>query len=143
VSGGVKVTDQGLTAFMARLKGIAADSVKVEAGVFEGDRVAIGAVHEFGAGDIPQRSFIRATLDEHRAELTALQQRLAREVLTGKLSPEAARALLGSTVVAWCRDRVDSNIAPPLQPETVRRKGHDHALVETGALKDAITWRPG
>lgn len=101
----------------------------------------VAVVHEFGAGPVPQRSFIRAAIDEKRSEIEAEMANLARGVVSGKLDGRAALDLLGAKVAGWCQARIAAGIAPALKPATIRRKGSSTPLVDTGQLRSAITWR--
>lgn len=101
----------------------------------------VAAVHEFGAGHVPARSFIRATIDEKRSEIERLQEQLAVKVVEGKITPEDALGLVGAKVAAWCQARIAAGIAPPLKPATIARKGSSTPLINTGQLRSAITWR--
>lgn len=153
---GVRDTDQGANAFVARLRAL--DGAKVRVGVLddapkrESDGASgplslleVAAIHEFGApaAGIPQRSFIRATADERRTDIGALQAALAEQVAAGKASPEQALELMGAKVASMVQAKINSGIAPPLAPETVARKGSSQPLVSTGQLKSSITWKVG
>ena len=101
----------------------------------------VAIIHEFGAGPVPARSFIRATLDEKRAEILKLQVALAQQVLLGKLTPEQALGQLGAKVASMCQARIVAGIAPPLAASTLRRKGNKITpLILTGQLKSSITF---
>lgn len=110
----------------------------------EGDLslMEVAAVHEFGApsAGIPQRSFIRATVDTESATIARLEETLAAQCINGEITEDAALSLLGAKVAAMMQNRIASNIPPPLKPETVARKGSSVALVDTGQLKSAITY---
>lgn len=149
----VRDTDHGAKAMAARLKALAASTKTVRVGVLsdapkkerEGaagklSLVEVAAVHEFGAPEagIPQRSFIRATIDERRGDIEALQLVLAQRVVEGKITEDQALAQLGAKVVAWVQARIASNIPPPLAEETAARKGSSVALVDTGQLRASI-----
>jgi len=97
----------------------------------------IATIHEFGLGNNPERSFIRATFDENQE----LIYRLAQLVVDGKLTREQALNQLGLRFQAQVIDRINSNIPPPLAPATIKRKGSSLALVDTGQLKSSITYR--
>ena len=84
----VTVKDQGANELLRRAHrggdqtvrvGVLADQPKKERGGGVGtlSLVEVAALHEFGApgAGIPQRSFIRATVDAHRDEIEALQER--------------------------------------------------------------------
>ncbi len=101
----------------------------------------VAIIHEFGAGPVPARSFIRATLDEKRGEILTLQVALAQQVLLGKITPEQALAQLGAKVASMCQARIVAGIAPPLAASTLRRKkGKTTPLILTGQLRSSITY---
>lgn len=100
----------------------------------------VAIIHEFGAGPVPARSFIRATLDEGRSEILKLQVHLAQQVLLGKLTPDEALGQLGAKVAGWMRQRIADGIAPPLAAATIKRKGSSVPLINTGQLRSALTW---
>jgi hypothetical protein len=95
----------------------------------------IGACHEFGLGHMPQRSFLRAWVDEShliiREKLNAL---LLETIIYGK----DWRAPFGQWVVDRLRQKIWLVIPPPLQDATLERKGDAPPLVDTGQLVNAI-----
>jgi len=154
MSGRVTDTDRGAKALLRRASelaarrhvrvGILADEPKKEhAGENAGvTLLEVAAAHEFGVpGHIPQRSFIRATVDEKREEITALQVKLARLALAGKLTVDAALDQLGAKVAGMCQNRIAEGLEPALAQETIDRKGSSTPLVDTGQLRSSITWK--
>jgi len=101
----------------------------------------VAVIHEFGAGTIPQRSFIRATIDEKKADIEAELAKLARGVVGGQIEAHQALELLGAKVAGWCQSRIADGIAPTLKAATIKRKGSSKPLINTGQLRSAITWR--
>lgn len=101
----------------------------------------VAAIHEFGAGAVPQRSFIRATIDAHKGDIEAEIKNLARGVVSGRIDARQALDMLGQKVAGWCQARIAAGIAPPLKPATIARKGSSTPLINTGQLRSAITWR--
>ena len=147
--------DRGAKAMAARLRELAASKRTVRVGILsdapkkerEGGTgryslVEVAAAHEFGAPDagIPQRSFIRATVDEKRGEIEQLQRSLAVQFVEGKIASDQLLARLGAKVAAMVQTRIASNIPPPLSEETIAKKGSSVALVDTGQLKSSVTW---
>ena len=51
-----------------------------------------------------------------------------------------ALGLLGARMSADMKMTIKNRIPPPLQPETIRRKGSDVPLIDTGQLINSITW---
>ena len=106
--------------------------------------LTIAAVHEFGAknGRPPQRSFIRATIDRERSQLTRLLRREARAMA---FDGDWRRHLgiVGAKARAEMVRTIDQSIGlKPLTPAGIRSKQvpSTQPLIDTGQLKGAISW---
>lgn len=151
----VTVKDNGAKALLARAHKLAAGrAVRVgvlddapkregEGGTGSQSLLEVAAQHEFGAGRIPQRSFIRGTVEAKGAEIADLQVSLAGRVLKGKLDPDQALEQLGAKVVGMVQTRIAAGIAPALHPDTIEKKGSSTPLIDTGQLRSSITYRVG
>ena len=117
----------------------------------EGDditTVVLAAVHEFGRldGTIPERSFIRATVDRNRAKYVALIKRLARLVLFGKLTDKKALAIIGERVASDIKAAFEQGLSPDLADSTKARKEREgkpppyKPVLDTGHLKNSVTY---
>lgn len=102
----------------------------------------VATQHEFGApaAGIPQRSFVRATVDEHEDYLLEQCKEAAVRVLTEKQTPKQALGELGAEVVGLIQERMAAGISPPNDPTTVARKGSATPLIDTGQLRSSISW---
>lgn len=110
--------------------------------------VKVAAIQEFGAPDapnpIPQRSFLRSTLNIYRRIYT---DGIVNGIKNGVGTSHANRVVRKAVMDAarhYRTDiirRIDDKIRPPNAPMTIARKGFDHPLIETGAMKKAIIWR--
>jgi phage gpG-like protein len=115
----------------------------------EPDNVAVATIHEFGAViarggrtyRVPERSFIRSTVDAHAKKYTSLAARLAGRVLDGKMDIEKALALLGQVVKADIIRAINRGIEPALAPSTIAQKGSSKPLIDTGALKQSLDYQ--
>ena len=112
--------------------------------------VDLAVVHEFGAvirtrsGSeivIPQRSFIRATIDEHAPKLQRTASALGQGVLIGKFQTGQALELLGQQGVGLIKQRIANGIPPRNADSTIARKKSSTPLVDTGQLRGSITHR--
>ncbi len=101
--------------------------------------IMVGAVHEFGspARNIPQRSFLRATVQEKRKDYKKLFQKLGRAVLFGDMVSQKALRILGLQVQSDVRQKITDIQDPPLKS----REGNP--LVDTGHLRQTITFQVG
>lgn len=121
------------------------DSPDVQVGIFDGEVALIAMVHEFGspARNIPERSFIRSTMRDREADISAFVGRLIAACIERRITVANAKALLGMFLVNAIKFKISggSSIPPPLATATIIRKGSARALVDTGRMVNSITWR--
>lgn len=108
----------------------------------DGTTVAeVAAANEFGLG-VPERSFIRSTLDENDAKYKELERRIGKAVVLGKLeSVEQGLEQLGALVVGDVQRKISSGVPPENAPSTVAAKGSSTTLVDTGQMRASVTSR--
>ena len=89
---------------------------------------------------IPERSFLRSTLNENKDKATKLLIReLKGDISQGDFSGRAF-AIVGENLSGEVKRKIQSGIEPALDPETVRRKGSSKPLIDTGNLLQSITY---
>lgn len=136
---------------MAKVVKVGVIGAKARGAVEGEDNFTIGnlaGVHEFGAAIqmpwgvlvIPERSFIRAAVAEHRADYAGLMRSLGAKVVEGRLTVEAALGILGATVVGHMQQRISEGLLPVNAPTTIARKGSSVPLIDSGRLRQSITW---
>lgn len=107
----------------------------------------LAGVHEYGAaiqrGDvvtlIPERSFIRSTIAANNNYVREIEK-LGAAVIDGKRDERQALGLLGAKIAADIKKRIAEGIAPPNAPSTIAAKGSSTPLIDTGRLRNAVTW---
>lgn len=138
--------------FDALLKRLAKENTKARLGVgMHADTFAsphpvhaatygeIGSANEFGTGTAPPRAFIRQWFDFHFLALAKALKAAAEDVVSGKyVDLTAALRDLGLTLSDDMRQYLLSKPFTPNAPYTVKKKGFDFPLVETGGLVDAL-----
>jgi len=104
--------------------------------------VRLGAIHEFGApkAGIPERSFLRVPLRSAQDELAKVFRQLMKQVAAGDLTFDQALNQLGAKGASISQEAISEGINPANKPATVARKGSSKPLIDTGALRQAITW---
>jgi hypothetical protein len=141
VSVKVKDTDRGYRDLLQSIRSMS--NVQVVVGVKsdggDPDIADIGFWNEFGTDDghVPERSFLRSTLDENRTKYAGLMATAAKKVLRGA-SIRNAYGLVGRRIVFDVQRRISSRIDPPNAPSTIARKGSTVPLVDSGALRSAV-----
>ena len=105
----------------------------------DGTSVAmVGATHEFGGGNVPERSFLRSSFDEHQTKYIKMAQKLIKKVVDKGGDIEQVAELIGTEAAADVVDNINAIQTPPNTDATILRKGSSNPLVDTGHLKQSI-----
>ena len=101
--------------------------------------IMVGTVHEFGspARNIPQRSFLRSTLQKNKRSYKSLFKKLSKSVVDGKRTKEQALGMLGIQVQGDVQQQINDIKTPPLK----NRDGNP--LIDTGHLRQSIIYKVG
>jgi hypothetical protein len=102
--------------------------------------VEVAVWNEFGTKHIPERPFIRSTVKQQKAPLKAFSGKLLQKILDGKLTREKALGLLGQKVSGEIKETITSLRTPPNAPSTVEAKKSSNPLIDTGELRQSITF---
>lgn len=102
----------------------------------------LAAAQEFGTenGHIPERSFIRKTLND-LVWVRMIAARAAERVILKGENAEEALSWLGQVLVTAIQNTIMQGVPPPNAETTVEWKGHDHTLIGlTQTLLNAISF---
>lgn len=99
----------------------------------------IAAIHEFGLGDMPQRSFLRSAYDENLPVIDKMIQRVANGAVFG-LGTNAALNQLGNVVQGMVQRKIVDGPFVPNSPATIKRKKSSRPLIDTGHLRQSIRY---
>lgn len=93
--------------------------------------------------NIPPRPFVQPAIEAHQTEISQMLLDAFAYIMGGK-KQEGVRRLnvLGIFAVEVVKDmfKKGHNNWPPLKPETIKRKGSDLPLVDTGEMRNSITY---
>ena len=93
---------------------------------------------------IEARSFMRSTFDMYFTQIEKLANELAYQVILGKLSKTDMMMKLGTFLQKKIQERIkDPSEFRKNEKLTIRRKGFDNPLTETGQMHDAVDVRVG
>lgn len=147
----VKDIDHGYKSLMQSVDALRDAKVTVGIGEREGSAryengvsvIDVAVWNEFGTANAPARSFIRGWFD---ASQTEIKKRLL-AMLTDNIRKRAsAQQLLdgldrlGEWMVSRVKERIYDGIPPPNAPSTVKKKGINIPLIDTGLLFSSITY---
>lgn len=108
----------------------------------------LAAVHEYGspANSIPERSFLRKTLDLKAQEIKAKMREVTQAYVEDRISLAQALGLVGQWMVTQVRLTITSQQVRPRLDEseagrrTIEKKGSSVTLVDTGQLLNSISY---
>ena len=141
---GLKLTGEGrkYLAELNKLKemeihvGFQAGEVTEENGA---DLVDVAAFNEFGTSDIPERPFMRQSWENHEPELKQICQQ-ANNVIAQGGTAEAACKMIGVAGVGIIQEEIGEGSFAPNAPSTIRKKGSDHPLIDTGRMRQSVKY---
>lgn len=120
--------------------GVLADAGKEADGT---DLVDIAVYNEFGVpGHIPPRPFVRIASDKNERSWNDLTDTLVGRVVAGSMGAGQALDLLGVKAEGDIKKVMgDRSLLAPNDPATVKLKGSDAPLIDTGRLRQSVKYR--
>lgn len=99
--------------------------------------------NEYGSGDIPERSFLRSTIDEEGERWTKDLADAFMEIAKNGVVKEKELYKIGEQVRSDIVAKIDSDISPENAPSTKKKKGptKTKTLIDTGALRSSVEAR--
>lgn len=101
----------------------------------------LAAIHEYGLGGLPVRSWLRGWYDERETAIRAMIRTGYQKVIAGTVTAEVLAEGLGVHMVQeiqtrWTRPGAFQENAP----STIKAKGSSAPLIDTGRLRSAVTY---
>lgn len=146
----MKVTDKNFNLEKIKKTLLALKNKELQVGIFEdsgvnedtGRRIVDYAIaNEYGTSKIPERPFMRSTADEKQENWSALMDKIVEGVTKGDFEVERKIGLVGEQMVNDIKEKISSNVPPPLNPATIKRKGSSRTLIDTGNMRNSITFK--
>ena len=89
-------------------------------------------------GPIPERPFLRNAMRDGSEKFKALVRANARKIVLGELKMTTALERLGNIGVVEIKRSIASNIQPPNSELTVKLKGSNQTLIDTGQMHQRV-----
>lgn len=90
---------------------------------------------------IPERSFIRSTFDEKEPDWSNYFNMLIGKIVNNDLTAETAYERLGARIASDIQKTIRELHEPGNASATVARKKADNPLINTGRLRQSVTWK--
>lgn len=108
------------------------------------DGVLARAVYNhYGTPTIPARPFISLSVRKNRAKYRSLLRNSAAGILKGDTTPTSALTILGLAAVADIQQTIVDLRDPPNAESTIRGKGSSNPLIDTGQMRQSVTFKVG
>lgn len=93
--------------------------------------------------NIPERSFIRATYDENKGEITKLVKLQIENIMFSKTNTKFAFKLIGEDLVGMVRKKMYDIDKPELSDmsKEMRKGGDPNPLVDDGKMRQSVTYK--
>ncbi|MGO4672981.1 hypothetical protein AB4Z40_08785 [Bosea sp. 2YAB26] len=111
------------------------------AGKADKDVVSIAIWNHFGTSrGIPPRPFVTIAMFKARAEVRMNLRKIAEATVVQGIPVSRQLPKLGAYGAGKIQDQIASNTPPPNAPSTIRQKGSSGTLIDTGRMRQSVTW---
>ena len=123
------------------LQGPKAVKVGFPKGKAEADVVSIAIWNHFGTSrGIPARPFITIAMFKNRRQIRAALRKIAKAQVADGTPVSRSLPKLGAYGAGMIQDQIAANTPPPNAPSTIRQKGSSRTLIDTGRMRQSVTW---
>ena len=91
--------------------------------------------------NIPERSFVRGYFDFNQRDIITNAEKLLENVILLKISVNTFYSTLGEYIVGKMKSYLTRLREPSNHPKTIEQKGSSNPLIDTGRLRDSITYK--
>lgn len=91
-------------------------------------------------GPIPERPFMRNAMRDNRGKYRTMLRASAKSILLGETSLRGSLTKLGIQAQGDIQKEIGSMRSPPNSETTIRLKGSSNPLIDSGAMRQAVTW---
>jgi len=104
--------------------------------------LSVGARHEYGYGNIPQRSFLRVPFIVNKKEINKAIAKQFESVLNGQKTSVALGRIgaIASNYSKGAFTTMGYGRWQDIKASTKKAKGSSQPLIDTGTLRGSITW---
>ncbi|QJD54315.1 hypothetical protein [Aminobacter phage Erebus] len=113
----------------------------IEKAVFNEFGTRGGASGGGWGGPIPERPFMRNAMRNNRSKYKSAMAKAAKGILLGDTAMSTVLNKLGALAQGDIQSEITAMRSPPNSPITIALKGSSNPLIDTGAMRAAVTWK--
>jgi hypothetical protein len=135
--------DKGLKKLVANLKKL--EKTELQVGIFDSEIAECAAYNEYGTTSklgnkhIPARPFMAMSFNEKDGWKKEIDDTI--DAISWGEDTMRIIAMLGEIAVNDIKLKISDNIPPPNAESTKKQKGSDRTLIDTGAMRNAVTYK--
>lgn len=103
------------------------------------DMAQIAMFNELGTSTSPSRPFLRMSVDENKDKIKKLSEQQKKNLTSGS-SAENILKQVGVYGVKLVQEKIGNGSFVPNAPSTIRRKGSDKPLIDTGRMRQSVKY---
>jgi len=102
----------------------------------------IAAVNNFGSADgkIPARPVLEPAITKGAPQYQRLAEVMLPKVLSGEMTMRILLEQMGQLAEGHIKQEITDLKTPPNAPSTIKKKGSDNPLIDTGAFRQSIRY---
>jgi len=98
--------------------------------------------NEFGTRrGIPERPFMRNAMRGNRKKYANAMKVSVKKILLGETTLRVVLGKLGALAQGDIQNEITALRTPENAPATIKRKGSSNPLIDTGEMRQAVTWK--
>lgn len=97
--------------------------------------------NHFGTSTIPERPFISNAIRDNQSSYKQALTTSAAKIVRGETDTRSVLAKLGIKAQGDIQTEITNLADPPNAPSTIAKKGSSNPLIDTGAMRNATTWK--
>ena len=99
----------------------------------------IAAYNELGTDTIPSRPFLRDSVDNHESEINEMITQMRDYIINGGTAERVLKKF-GIFQKKLIQEEIVSGDFAPNAEETIKRKGSDKPLIDTGRMRQSVNY---
>jgi hypothetical protein len=104
------------------------------------DIVDVAMWNELGTEHIPPRPFLRQSVENNAAQIKAMAEAQVKKLVKGQTTAQGALQALGTMQKGLIQNEIKSGGFTPNAPRTIAKKGSAQPLIDTGRLRQSVTF---
>ena len=102
--------------------------------------VDVAMWNELGTSSTPSRPFMRDSVDKHIDAIQDFCMKQGKQVVEGKITAQQCLNAIGVYQKGLVQTEIRDGEFEPNAPSTIKKKGSDHPLIDTGTMRQSVSY---